>query len=801
MIRVCLNCYANHTTDSVYQWDQNHELELTGLEIGGISAVHFCNKKSENAIVVTPNRVGDALIVPIPNILLEEEHNIIAYVHVKEGESAKTVEIINIPLITRPKPDDYQFTENVDVMNFERLEKDIVDFIATISADNEKFKTDFMAEYNRKVDSGFFASPSAVERLNRDIEQLEVNDTSHLLHFDAIDNEIVRIENGTTGENLIPYPYFHTTRTNEGITFTDLGDGTVRASGTASTYATFYCRSRTETITPLILPPGTYTLNGCPTGGKGNYYLQVGKTNANGAWEKIVSDTGGGATFTLTETTQIHIEITIASGATVSNIIFKPMLEIGEIAHEYQPYVKSRKGIIDQIVADNLIPYPYATANKTLNGITWTVNNDGTITVNGTATAVSYFFLDITSSLPAGTYAISGCPSDGGSSKFFIRVRDYTDEANVKTICNDYGNGAIFTLTKDTPKRIYISVENGVTVNNVTFKPMLEKGPIAHAYRPYNLSSKGIVAQIIAENLIPYPYLESNHNDNGINWVVLDDGTIKANGTATAQSMLLCRSRSEVETTLILPPGTYTVSGCPKNGSKTTYFLNVGNSVNNAFATICNDFGEGATFTLTETTQLQVQCVIVSGVSVSNIVFKPMLEVGDVAHSYTEYRKSHTKLREDLDETIEKVSGIEEELKLLDELYYDGEWGVIVPAGTYTDNDYNTGASVKVLEDIKYTRKGYSIHIRGKISLVKMGSASLFDYITLGKFNFLPPTNVSFLFALANKSGKASVGFSIRITTDGDVQLVPTVLGDSSTANGQSYAIMTDSFEFSYLIF
>lgn len=302
----------------------------------------------------------------------------------------------------------------------------------------------------------------------------------------------------------------------------------------------------------------------------------------------------------------------------------------------------------EEIIGENLLPYPYATASKTLNGITWTVNGDGTITVNGTATAVSYFFLDVTSVLPVGTYTISGCPSGGGSGKYFIRVRDYTDEANVTTISNDYGNGATFTLTKDTPKRIYISVESGVTVNNLTFKPMLEKGKVAHEYQPYNKSKAGIIEQITVENLLNYPYLETTHKDNGVDWTDNGDGTVKANGTATAQSMLLCRMRTEVDNALILPAGTYTVSGCPKNGSKATYFLNIGKTENNAFATICNDFGDGTTFTLTEETQLQVQCVVVSGVSVSNIIFKPMLEKGAVAHPYQPYNLSRKGITEQM---------------------------------------------------------------------------------------------------------------------------------------------------------
>ena len=42
-----------------------------------------------------------------------------------------------------------------------------------------------------------------------------------------------------SGKNLLPYPYHHTTKTENGITFTDNGDGSVTVSGTATEYVDF----------------------------------------------------------------------------------------------------------------------------------------------------------------------------------------------------------------------------------------------------------------------------------------------------------------------------------------------------------------------------------------------------------------------------------------------------------------------------------------------------------------------------------------------------------------------------------
>ena len=124
MLRICFNCYGNYTTDSVYQWDLNHTLHITGLTVNNAPTIHFTNKKRDTAIVVQSKIVDDVITAPVPNELLQEPYNVIAYVHTYDDNHAKTIETINIPVRPRAKPDDYQFTDNVDVMNFERLEAD-----------------------------------------------------------------------------------------------------------------------------------------------------------------------------------------------------------------------------------------------------------------------------------------------------------------------------------------------------------------------------------------------------------------------------------------------------------------------------------------------------------------------------------------------------------------------------------------------------------------------------------------------------------------------------------------------------
>lgn len=143
----------------------------------------------------------------------------------------------------------------------------------------------------------------------------------------------------------------------------------------------------------------------------------------------------------------------------------------------------------------NLIPFPYYDKTVTRNGITWTVNDDGSVTANGTATEQSVFNVDgRTSELNFTTagkkYSLSGCPEGGSSSKYRLQLGEFADD---KTTLiqgkQDYGNGVIFTSLEHSYTNITIVVASGQTVENLTFYPMLtevaEDGSYPTEYQPY----------------------------------------------------------------------------------------------------------------------------------------------------------------------------------------------------------------------------------------------------------------------------------------------------------------------------
>ena len=124
---------------------------------------------------------------------------------------------------------------------------------------------------------------------------------------------------------------------------------------------------------------------------------------------------------------------------------------------------------------------------QTLNGITFTNNGDGTFTLNGTATSgiwlqfKSMGNLDLTK-----TYTISGCPSGGSTKTYGFYFEVYNASGGWVKGAYDTGNGA--TLVGSSTYKSFILqfvVAKDVSFNNVTFRPMLEKGSTVTEYEEY----------------------------------------------------------------------------------------------------------------------------------------------------------------------------------------------------------------------------------------------------------------------------------------------------------------------------
>lgn len=119
----------------------------------------------------------------------------------------------------------------------------------------------------------------------------------------------------------------------------------------------------------------------------------------------------------------------------------------------------------------NKLPYNYYDGNsKTVNGITFTVNKDRSITANGTATANATFgMVDINSyAITAGSYKLVGENSE--YTKAAIRGSYKKTDGTTKYVSSVFD----FIIEEgSTNVYFYVVILQGETVNNVTFYPML----------------------------------------------------------------------------------------------------------------------------------------------------------------------------------------------------------------------------------------------------------------------------------------------------------------------------------------
>lgn len=315
---------------------------------------------------------------------------------------------------------------------------------------------------------------------------------------DGVQTTVKEIRGKTVAtENLIPYPYTETTKTMAGLTYTDNGDGSITVNGTPTDYSAFLLAARLELA-------GVFTLSGIPVAS--NLTYTIGFRKSDGV--EIDSKTGVNITFNTTDYGDYdYMVINIKrnnNNIAVNNVIVRPMLNAGTEAKPYSKWFAGLKNAsFEKIVSTgrNLIPYPYEESTKTENGITFTVNSDGSITANGTTTVNPSIFNLAKISLNAGTYALRSFANvaNAGICQFYI---DIPSEPNDRT-----GNGVTFTLQDDiVNKNVNIIVDPSQTVNNLIFKPMLQFGTTATAYEPYISDTLSAETPIeLAEYDVVYP--------------------------------------------------------------------------------------------------------------------------------------------------------------------------------------------------------------------------------------------------------------------------------------------------------
>ena len=135
MVALAVNNKGHYTVDSLYQWDKNRKLKISGLFVPNIPEIHFVNKSMSLALVRQCEVDAEGTIaVDIPNILLEKSLPIDVYVCIYDGELFKTLYALQIPVKTRTKPSDYIYEKEDEVLSFNALHNRLTNSIAEMRA-------------------------------------------------------------------------------------------------------------------------------------------------------------------------------------------------------------------------------------------------------------------------------------------------------------------------------------------------------------------------------------------------------------------------------------------------------------------------------------------------------------------------------------------------------------------------------------------------------------------------------------------------------------------------------------------
>ena len=303
-------------------------------------------------------------------------------------------------------------------------------------------------------DMNAYAAQSAIREVVADIEP----------EFDT--NGYGSVWIGGAGKNKLNCTA--TTQTTNGVTVTVIKNSKnqvtqINVSGTATAGVSF-------TLGTATIEAGTYVLNGY-TGGS-----NVGTKYIN--YSGIANAYGSNVTSTISETKTTTVSLQIANGAETGFTIY-PMIRLSNTSSDFEPYenigeISGSTELNVTLCGKNLFKKGIT---NSANGVTFKVNDDGSISLSGTATNTAFFIAFENLKLPNGVYTLSG----GYSPTIAIYIRGTSSGANILSSTGSSSTGNINTgiITG------LIRIQSGTNTNGITLYPQLEIGSQATDIEDY----------------------------------------------------------------------------------------------------------------------------------------------------------------------------------------------------------------------------------------------------------------------------------------------------------------------------
>lgn len=428
-------------------------------------------------------------------------------------------------------------------------------------------------------------------------------------------------------------------------------------SNKASGYTEFY----------LSKPPifeGQRILSGCPSGGSGDTYALNYSNNVNKAYWDYGNGTQSVEQFDKTTYPNASIGILIKGGYTANNLNYYPMLRDASIIDStFEPYHESVKQTLrdaEVIEGKNLLENN--AVGKTVNGVTFTVNSDGSITANGTATAEIILWLvgdgwnysnckDIPLSIEDNTEYIFGGETDDSSDAYMQLVIKNSDGTN-STYWQSYGTRkkvSTSVINRASQKwHCWIRINNGTTVTNKTFYPMISKE--GGAFEPYYIPLKDSKmsweanAKIGAHNLMPI-LAKTSRTVQGVNYSYSND-TVSLSGTTSGTGWVWLNNDTNADASNIpFKKGTYRVKVIGTLVDE-AYMIRIFDANNNRLYSSDSD-GSEHEFTIASDINIRYGIYFRAASKVATSSFKIMICLAeDTCEEHTPYAMTNRELTE-----------------------------------------------------------------------------------------------------------------------------------------------------------
>ena len=289
--------------------------------------------------------------------------------------------------------------------------------------------------------------------------------------------ELIRDTIGRTGKNLMVYPYYEGTEEEQGVTFTDNGDGTITLSGTSSASAYHFL----ERDSSLYLKAGDYILSG----GILNAWLYLYTNSGTEIDHTNNSDTS--VKVTIPSDGYYRVSLVIPANKTFSNVTCYPMIRHAEVVDDtYESYYPPIEDELEKLkIQLSVMP----TASATYDGkiVQFVGTTDATYTHG--------YYYECANN--GGTYTwtqLNVQPSSGGGTS------DYTDLTNKPQI-----NDVTLEGNKSASDLGLMNTNGSNASNNVKFKNGFTVGIRNSSISVLGVASVSEGGVDIIERMVPNP--------------------------------------------------------------------------------------------------------------------------------------------------------------------------------------------------------------------------------------------------------------------------------------------------------